>query len=367
MLKKIWNYGTSTPVQRIGLIISGIGILSYITWVFTGRHYGYYYTDPNLWIDVIFDSDYFPKKRDFVFFHLYLYFIPVGLIMTWGYKLLVRLKSWIMTGSKKKPSNAEVLHFKDNAAAFEMACEFMDTDIIHKKPVIALVSDLSNDGLEVITIKIADKHPFLTYASTRFTSNYPLQLNDLIAAIPYKTKDENGEDKWIFVVSSKLNPRYHVKKQMWSIEIDFIKEATTREAEHSHNNQIYDENKKESSSPETLYFKDNEGAFKVASTMHYPVFSEKSMCIGIVRYIDPQENSGILVELASDEESPHVMGFNDKYAKSIKHGDLVYWGFVDYSDENSLNIKAVGHILAILKPEFDPQTKKWGIKKDLTQ
>ncbi|WP_353170908.1 hypothetical protein [Acinetobacter rudis] len=280
--------------------------------------------------------------------------------LVWIFKIYLNVK-------KEKKPQMEIMPFKDNEAAFEMACEFMDTDIIHKKPVIALVSDLSNDGLEVITIKIADKHPFSTYASTRFTSNYPLQLNDLIAAIPYKTKDENGEDKWIFVVSSKLNPRYHMKKQMWSIEIDFIKEATTREAEHSHNNQIYSENKKESTSPDILYFKDNEGAFEVAATMHYPVFSEKSMCIGIVRFIDPQEGSGIILELAGDDEPLYVMGFNDKYANSIEIGDLVCWGFVDYSDENVLNIKAVGHILTILKPEFNPQTKTWGVKKDLTQ
>lgn len=130
---------------------------------------------------------------------------------------------------------------------------------------------------------------------------------------------------------------------------------------------IYNEDEQSSTSSKILYFKDNEGAFEVAATINHPIFSEKSMCIGIVRYIDPLENSGILIELAGANEPLHVMGFNDKYAKSIKHGDLVYWGFVDYSDENFLNIKAVGHILAILKPEFNPQTKKWGIKKDITK
>lgn len=236
MLKKIWNYGTSTPVQRIGLIISGIGILSYITWVFTGRHYGYYYTDPNLWIDVIFDSDYFPKKRDFVFFHLYLYFIPVGLIMTWGYKLLVRLKSWIMTGSKKKPSNAEVLHFKDNEAAFEMACKYMDTNIVLDKSVIAISMQDMKKPSEPIMIKVAGEPPFHAHTATYYTEDHLIKKGDLLGVMVFKKAEhitsymqDDERKQWLFLVVSELNPRYHMTKKMWSIKNNFLMDAAERE------------------------------------------------------------------------------------------------------------------------------------------
>lgn len=214
MINKLWIYGTKEPIQRVGLIILVVGGLSFFSWIFKN----------DLYIEEAFTPRYFPETRDALWFHLYLYFIPLGILMTWGYSSLIKLINWIMGGNKKKPVNTNI-----------------------------------------------------------------------------------------------------------------------------------------------LYFKDNEGAFEVAAAMHDPVFSEKSMCIGIVRYIDPQEGSGIVIELAGSDEPLHVMGFNDKHANSVELGDLVTWGFVDYSDENILNIKAVGHILAILKPEFTPHTKKWGIKKDLTQ
>ena len=121
-MKKIWEYGTSTPIQRVGLILLSIGMLSYLSWIFTGYHHGYDYTDPDPWINVIFDPDYFPRKRDFIFFHLYLYLIPLGLLMTWGYGLLIKLKNWVLGENKTKSTNTEILHFKNNEAAFETLC-----------------------------------------------------------------------------------------------------------------------------------------------------------------------------------------------------------------------------------------------------
>lgn len=220
MINKLWIYGTKKPVQRVGVIVLAIGVISSILWmVESGRA-----------LEIFFNSYYFPRSYDSFIYHLYLFLIPFGFILSWGYKVILSIKLWIFGNNKNtKPAGIEVMHFKSNEAAFEMACEFMDTDVIHKKPVIALVVAISDDDLKVITVKIADKQPFLTYASTRFAANYPLQPNDFLAAIPYKTEDENGDERWIFVVSSKLNPRYHLKKQMWSIEIDFLKEATNSE------------------------------------------------------------------------------------------------------------------------------------------
>lgn len=233
-MKKVWEYGTSSPIQRVGLIILSIGMLSYLTWVLTGSSYGYDYTYLDRWIDVIFDPDYFPEKRDFIFFHLYLYLVPIGLLMTWGYRLLVKLKSWIMGENKKKPVNTEILYFKDNEAAFEMACKYMDTDIAQGKPMVALaVHSKAENELNVIMIKIADASPFHTYASTKFTLEYPIESGALLGVVPYE-RNEDGKysderKRWLFAVVSELNPKYHSTKQMWSIKRDFIKEAVARE------------------------------------------------------------------------------------------------------------------------------------------
>lgn len=234
-MKELWDYGTSTPIQRIGLIILTIGMLSYLTWIFTGYHHGYDYTDLAPWVNVIFDSDYFPKKRDFIFFHFYLYLIPLGLLMTWGYSLLTKLKNWIIGGNKTKSTNTEILHFKENEAAFEMACKYMNTDIAIGKPMVALAvqSKIDANELNVIMIKVADTSPFHTYASTKFTFKHPIKNGALLGIVPYERNEEGSysddRKRWMFAVVSELNPRYHTTKQMWSIKKDFIKEAVAAE------------------------------------------------------------------------------------------------------------------------------------------
>ena len=55
------------------------------------------------------------------------------------------------------------------------------------------------------------------------------------------------------------------------------------------------------------------------------------------------------------------------YAKEISKGNLVYWGFVEQvTDKNHSGIEAIGHVLAILYPEFNPNNGKWTVKNDLT-
>ena len=235
-MKRIWNYGTSTPVQRIGLIVLFIGVFSYLAWVFAGYHRGYDYTDIESWVYVIFDSDYFPRERDFIFFHLYIYLIPVGLLMTWGYKLLVKLKNWIMGENKKKSVNTEILHFKDNEAAFEMVCEYMDTDIAQDKPVIAISMQEMRRPSEPIMIKVAGEPPFYAHTATYYTEDHLIKKGDLLGVMPF-TKTEHitsymeGDERkhWLFLVVSELNPKFHTTKQMWSIKKDFLGEAAARE------------------------------------------------------------------------------------------------------------------------------------------
>lgn len=130
---------------------------------------------------------------------------------------------------------------------------------------------------------------------------------------------------------------------------------------------VLSENKEKPKKLSVLYFKNNESAFEIAATMHSPAFSKESMSVGIVRHIDTQAGSHcFVVELAGSDEPLYVMGFNEKNADSIKHDDLVYWGFVSQSEKNIMNIKAVGHILATLKPEFNPNTREWAVKNDFT-
>ena len=235
-MKKLWNYGTSTPFQRIGLIILSIGILSYLAWVFIGNHYGYDYTRLNVWLDVIFDSDYFPEKRDFIFFHFYLYLLPLGLLMTWGYSLLIKLKNWIMGENKKKPASMEIMYFKDNEAAFEMVCKYMDTSINPDKPVVAIsLQDMTRPS-EPIMIKVASEPPLYAHTATNYTRDHLIKKGDLLGVVPFEKTEyitsymEDDERKqWLFFVSSELNPSFHSKKQMWSIKNNFLLEAVERE------------------------------------------------------------------------------------------------------------------------------------------
>ncbi|NAR60041.1 hypothetical protein [Acinetobacter haemolyticus] len=236
LLKKLWAYGTTSPLQRIGLIILSIGALSYLSWVFTGYHHGYDYTDPGLWINVIFDHEYFPGRRDFLFFHLYLYLIPIGILMTWGRGLLIKLKSWIMSGSKKNPVSMEVIHFKDNEAAFEMISKYMDTSIIQDKPVVAISMQDMKKPSEPIMIKVAGDPPFFAHTATHFAGSHLIKKGDLLSVMPFKKTEnitsymkDDERKHWLFLVVSEINPKYHSTRQMWSIKRDFLMEDLERE------------------------------------------------------------------------------------------------------------------------------------------
>lgn len=236
LLKKSWAHGTTSPFQRIGLIILSIGMLSYLSWVFTGHHQGYDYTDPDPWINVIFDHEYFPGRRDFLFFHLYLYLMPIGILMTWGYGLLIKLKNWVMSGNKNKPSSMEIMYFKDNEAAFEVISQYMDTSIIQDKPIVAISMQDMKKPSEPIMIKVAGDPPFYAHSATYYTGDHLIKKGDLLGVMPYeKTKNitsymESDERKqWLFLVISELNPKFHTVKKMWSIKEDFLKKAVELE------------------------------------------------------------------------------------------------------------------------------------------
>ena len=129
----------------------------------------------------------------------------------------------------KTKEDVEILYFKDNEAALEMSSKFMDTDIVLDKPVIAIsVQDMKNKS-EPIMIKVAGTPPFYAYASTSYTGDHLIKKGDLLGVIPFKKTEhltsymEGDERKhWLFIVISEINPKYHSKKQMWSVKKNFL-------------------------------------------------------------------------------------------------------------------------------------------------
>lgn len=237
MLKKIWSYGTKTPIQRVGVIILMVGLFSLLGWVYKA----------NLSFEDIFDSYYFPRSRDFIFFHLYLYLVPLGFLMAWGYSFLIKIKKWIMN----EPQDSH--------------------------------------SFNTLSIKIKER------------------IKELTAPTPRK---------------------------------------------------------------KNLHFKNNLAAFEFASSLYNPdLFSGKNF-FGIVRKVcNPEgERSFLIIELAGSEEEIFVTGTNDKYFDLLSVGNIVYWGLEEsFGEKRLLDVVAKGRILATLHPEFNPNTKLWSIRNNLTK
>lgn len=132
--------------------------------------------------------------------------------------------------NKEKNDSLKILHFKDNEAAFDSACKYMDTDIVQDKPVIAISMQEMKIPSEPIMIKIAGEPPFYAHTATYCTGNHLIKKGDLLAVIPFKkaghiTSYMEGDERkhWLFLVISEINPKFHIIKQMWSIKKDFLK------------------------------------------------------------------------------------------------------------------------------------------------
>lgn len=125
---------------------------------------------------------------------------------------------------------------------------------------------------------------------------------------------------------------------------------------------------KPKSKAKNLHFNSNEGAFQFASENHIALFLPNQMSVGIVRdVVKDTQGQQFIIELADSNNQIIVSGINDKNYSSIQIGNLVYWGFIAFSDENILQIKATGYVLAVINPEFNPNSQKWVIRKDLTK
>lgn len=209
---KIWRYGSKEPIQRIGIIILIIGLISLFSWMYK-RDLDFY--------DLL-DTYYLPEQKDAFFFHFYIYCIPLGLLMSWGYSFVLKIK------------------------------------------------------------------------------------------------------KWIFKEDSDLN--------------------------------------------KNLNFKDSLAAFKFAATVYKPNFEANKASFGIIQNVLKDENGKLsfFIQLASQDSTTFVVGYNNKYANYLKQGDLVYWGFDQFVPDR-IDIVALGHVLAVLKPEFDVKKSRWTVLQDLTK
>lgn len=232
-MKKLWQYGTSTAIQRIGVIVLFMGLFSFFLWIIIA----------DLDFVDIFNPSYFPRSRDSLIFHLYLYFIPVGLLMSWGYFILVEIKKWVVNGANKSEE-------------------------------IGIKSD----------------------SNIRKFRNKPKLKN--------------------------------------------------------------------------LHFNNNLAAFKYASENYEASMISNKMSLGIIqdKYQLKNGSQCFLVQLADVGKTTLVGGFNDNYSNNLSKGNLIYWGFVEQiEDKDFPDISAIGHVLATLSPELDPNNGKWVIKKDLTK
>jgi hypothetical protein len=228
-MKRLWGYGTSTPIQRVGIIVLGVGLVSLFSWMLK----------EDLSFDNLFEPYYLPGSRDSLFFHLFLYLIPLGFLMSLGYRVLVKIKEWIVNGESKKPQSE-----------------------------------------------------------------------------PKKVEQR----------------------------------------------QSYTPPKK------NLHFKSNPAAFKYASENYIATMDRNKMSVGIVQDISftKDKKPAFLIQIADKGKTTLVAGFNDKHAEKISKGNLVYWGFVD-AENNDHEISAVGHVLATLHPELNPNDGRWVVKSDLTK
>lgn len=121
---------------------------------------------------------------------------------------------------------------------------------------------------------------------------------------------------------------------------------------------------------QNIHFKNNIAAFHFASQQYSANMNPQKMSFGIVQDLFKFEDGSVqfIVQLANTDQTTLVSGLNDKHADKISKGNLIYWGYFEHVDKpNILNIDAIGHILATLYPEYDPNNGKWVIKNDLTK
>lgn len=172
-MKKVWDYGTSTPIQRVGVIFLVIGLLSLFSWMIK----------EDLSFDDLLESYYLPRSRDSFFFHLFFYFIPLGLLMSWGYQILLNIKRWILNGKIEKTiTPKQKIYFKDNLAAFEFACSIYPATLDLNKVYFGIVKDIVLTSSERFQFTIETANTNTTIKVYGYNDKYSsaIKINSLV-------------------------------------------------------------------------------------------------------------------------------------------------------------------------------------------
>lgn len=214
MINKLWSYSTKEPIQRVGVVVFFIGLLSMFSWILMRG------VDP---LDVI-DSYYQPDSRDSFFFHLYLYLIPIGLLMSWGYSLLLKIKEWIIKGNaEKKPhSNSKKnLHFKTTLAAFQFAVPLYSVNFSLNIMNVGIIQNktLLEDGSYHFLVQIANMHG--TVLVSGFNDKYSDDIN--LGNLVYWKMTELVEDATevdipaVGAIVATLYPEFNPNTSQWKV------------------------------------------------------------------------------------------------------------------------------------------------------
>ncbi|QBQ15591.1 hypothetical protein [Acinetobacter haemolyticus] len=220
-----FNSGISTPFQRIGLIILIIGIFSFVSWFFRSA----------MDLEDIFNTHYFPDRRDFIFFHLYLYFLPLGFLMTWGYPIIEKIKKWIINDKNLDKDfitfekRADLTNFVRKLGFGEKRdkrymCGYVSTVLTPEKSReealnLGLINEDDSHVLHVDVLLITSRGDELIFAPCN-SLIADLKTGDFVLIAVYKNS-LFSDDSWHYTLDAKLRPVYNKKGTGWLIEQDY--------------------------------------------------------------------------------------------------------------------------------------------------
>lgn len=225
MIRTIWSYGTSTPIQRVGVIILAIGLLSLFSWMIKE---GLSFSD-------LRNPYYLPRSRDLFFFHLFFYLIPLGLIMSWGYQILIKIKKWVFSetapdrdSSTPKTSTRYIppkqnLHFENNLKAFQYAAKYYSPNFNSGQMSLGIVQNV---------IEHNSKYQFLIQLADSEKTTLAIGFNDKYAGsiskgnLVYWGFVEKVDDRDISAIGhvlATLYPELDPNNGRWTVKQDLTK------------------------------------------------------------------------------------------------------------------------------------------------
>lgn len=218
-MKKIWAYGTSTPLQRVGIIILGIGLISLISWMIK----------EDLAFDDLFEPHYLPRSRDSFFFHLFFYLIPIGLLMSWGYQVLVKTQEWVFGKIKEedKPLAEQKLYFKDNIAAYDFASTIYPATLDLDTSYVGLIKDViltTNERFQY-TIELANTDTTIKVYGYNDDNSHSIRLGNLVlwhCEKPISNKNHLNIEALGTIIAT-LQPVFDPNHRTWLIQSNFTK------------------------------------------------------------------------------------------------------------------------------------------------